>query len=299
MDKELLKGLKAGVPFGAIPFDELIFDALRRSSAASSSSSASSSERPALIVLCGPPGCGKSTTKMQLLAKEGVTDYINIDPDEIRTILMENGVIFDFTTKKGQETMAGITNAFNKRMSDRAQELGLNIVFDTTGQNFRAVSDLLRESKERKGYKTTFAVIWASKETCLRRVDSRNKYLLASGSGRIQMPIEVAEGIYGGFLNGTASNLLIDYPVRADNVLLYNNDTDGAEPVLLFSKEGTRVTSSDFSGFYNMLLTSAAPFITKIGKGGSKRKTKRVAYKKNKRSKTKRRQNKKSKRSFK
>ena len=49
------------------------------------------------------------------------------------------------------------------------------------------------------------------------------------------------------------------------------------------------ITSSDFSGFYNMRLTSAAPFITKIGKGGSKRKTYRRTYKKNKRSKTKRR----------
>ena len=201
---------------------------------------------------------------------------------------MANGVTFS-----DDITMRGITNAFNKRISDRAQKLGLNIVFDTTGQNFRAVSELFRESKG-ADYKTTFAVIWASKETCLRRVDSRNKYLLASGSGRIELPIEVAEGIYEGFLGekGTASNLLIDYPVRADNVLLYNNDTDGAEPVLLFSKEGTRVVSSDFSGFYNMSLTSAAPFITKIGKGGSKRKTKRVAYRKNKRSKTKRRRNK-------
>ena len=268
-------------PFGAIPFDELIFDVL--------GSSASPSERPILIVLCGPPGVGKSTTKMQLLAKEGVTDYIDIDPDEIRKVLMGNGVTFS-----DDKTMAGITNAFNKRMSDRAQEMRLNIVFDTTGQNFRAVSDLFRQSKS-TGYKTTFAVIWASKETCLRRVESRNQYLLASGSGRIQMPIAVAGGIYDGFLRengGTASNLLIDYPVRADNVLLYNNDTDGAEPVLLFSKEGTTGVSSDFSGFYNMTLTVAAPFITKIGKGGSKRKTKRVSYRKNKRSKTKRRRNK-------
>ena len=285
MDKELLKQLKAGGPFGAIPFDELIFNALGISASSSASSVSSASSRPTLIVLCGPPGVGKSTIKTQLLAKEGVTDYINIDPDEIRTILMANGVTFS-----DDITMRGITNAFNKRISDRAQELRLNIVFDTTGQNFRAVSDLFRQSKS-AGYKTTFAVIWASKETCLRRVDSRNKYLLASGSGRIELPIDVARGIYDGFLQekGTASNLLIDYPVSADNVLLYNNDTDGAEPVLLFSKEGMRVTSSDFSGFYNMTLTAAAPFITKIGKGGSKRKTYRRTYKKNKRSKTKRR----------
>ena len=282
---------KTGNPptFDQIPFDELIFNALRKSA---SSVSASSSGRRTLIVLCGPPGCGKSTTKEDLIKKEGVTDYINIDPDEIRSILMANGVIFDFTTEKGKETMAGITNAFNKRMSDQAQELGLNIVFDTTGQNYRAVSDLLRESKMIRGYKTTFAVIWASKATCLRRVDSRNKYLIASSSGRIELPIDLAEGIYDGFLRetgGTASMLLIQYPVTADNVLLYNNDTDGAEPVLLYSKEGTRVTSTDFPGFYNMDLTAAEPFITVTKKGGKRRKTYRRTYRKNKRSKTKRR----------
>ena len=279
MDKELLKELKAEPPFGAISFDELIFRGLLRSA----SSSSSSSERPTLIVLCGPPGCGKSTTKTQLLAKEGVTDYIDIDPDEIRSILMANGVRFS-----DDKTMAGITNAFNKRMSDQAQKEGLNIVFDTTGQNRIAVRGIIKSSKELK-YKTTFAVIWASKETCLRRVERRN----ASSRDRLVLPIEIAEGIYDGFLEkGTVSDYF-KYPVGADNVFLYNNNTDGAEPVLLFSKEGRTVTSStDFPGFYNMDLTIAPPFITiteKGEKGGSKRKTYRRTYKKNKRSKTKRR----------
>ena len=265
-------------PFGAIPFDELIFDVL--------GSSASSSGRPTLIVLCGPPGCGKSTIKAQLLAKEGVTDYINIDPDEIRSILMANDVVFS-----DDKTMAGITNAFNKRMSDEAQRRHLNIVFDTTGQNRDAVRGIIKSSKE-IGYKTTFAIIWASKETCLRRVDSRN----ASSRDRLVLPIDIAEGIYDKFLKGTASDYL-KYNVGADNVLLYNNNTDGAEPALLFNKEGRTVSSSDFSGFYNIDLTAAAPFITitekgKEGKGG-KRKTKRVAYRKNKRSKKKQRRNKK------
>ena len=263
-------------PFDHIPFDELIFNALRKSA---SSVSASSSGRRTLIVLCGPPGCGKSTIKDKLLANERITDYIDIDPDEIRTILMKNGVRFS-----DDKTMAGITNAFNKRMSDQAQKEGLNIVFDTTGQNRIAVRGIIKSSKELK-YKTTFAVIWASKETCLRRVERRN----ASSRDRLVLPIEIAEGIYDGFLEkGTVSDYF-KYPVGADNVFLYNNDTDGAEPVLLFSKEGRGVTSSDFSGFYNMSLTSAAPFITVTKKGGSKRKTKRVAYRKNKRSKTKRR----------
>jgi hypothetical protein len=219
---------------------------------------------------------------MQLLAKEGITDYIDIDPDEIRKVLMGNGVTFS-----DDKTMAGITNAFNKRMSDQAQKEGLNIVFDTTGQNRIAVRGIIKSSKQIR-YKTTFAVIWASKETCLRRVERRN----ASSRDRLVLPIEIAEGIYDGFLEkGTVSDYF-KYPVGADNVFLYNNNTDGAEPVLLFSKEGRTVTSStDFPGFYNMDLTAAAPFITITEKGekGGKRKTYRRTYRKNKRSKTKRR----------
>ena len=295
MDKELLERLKSGPPFGAIEYDQIIFDALRKSSSASSASSASSSERPTLIVLCGPPGCGKSKTKEQLIAQEGVTDYIDIDPDEIRSILEANDVVFS-----DDKTMGRITNAFNKRMSDQAQTMGLNIVFDTTGQNILAVRGIIKSSKELK-YKTTFAVIWASKDTCKERVASRNA---SSGSKRRVLPPEIAEDIYDKLLKGTISDYLINYPIGANKILLYNNDTDdvNADAVLLFSKEGRSVTtSSDFSGFYNMDLTAAAPFITitekiKIkdepggsSKKGGKRKTYRRTYRKNKRSKTKRR----------
>jgi predicted kinase len=285
MDKELLKELKTEPPFGAIPFDQLIFDTLRKSSSASS---ASSSERPTLIVLCGPPGCGKSKTKEQLIAQEGVTDYIDIDPDVIRSILEANGVSFS-----DDKTMAGITNEFNKRMSNQAQSLGLNIVFDTTGQNIPAVRGIINSSKE-IGYKTTFAVIWATKETCLARVASRND---SSDSKRRVLPPKIAEDIYDKLLKGTISDYLIKYPVRADKILLYNNDnTDNSDAELLFSKEGRSVTSSNFSGFYNMDLTAVAPFIKikdepggSSSKKGGKRRTYRRTYRKNKRSKTKRR----------
>jgi predicted ABC-type ATPase len=285
MDKELLEELKSGPPFGAIPFDQLIFDTLRKSSSASS---ASSSESPSLIVLCGPPGCGKSKTKEQLIAQEGVTDYIDIDPDVIRSILEANGVIFS-----DDKTMKGITNTFNKRMSDQAQKEKLNIVFDTTGQNIPAVRGIINSSKE-IGYKTTFAVIWAHWDTCKERVASRNA---SSGSKRRVLPEEVAEDIYDKLLKGTISDYLINYPVRADKILLYNNDNkDSSNAVLLFRKEGLSVTSSDFSGFYNMDLTAVAPFIKikdepggSSSKKGGRRRTYRRTYRKNKRSKTKRR----------
>jgi len=271
----ILKPKKGDAPsFGEIPFDNIIFDALK------SSSSVSPSSEPKVLILCGPPGCGKSTVKTNLLAQFSINDYINIDPDEIRTILMANGVRFP----DDKTTMPGITNAFNKRISDEAQKQHLNIVFDTTGQNFRAVSDLLYTSRQ-LGYKSYFSIIWASLETCRRRIEGRNQYLRESSSGRIQLPLEVAEGIYNGFVQpkGTASMFLLDYPVRANEVFLYSNNTDGAEPQLLYHKVGDNVEfSTNFPGFYNMNLSVDEPYISKASSGGKRRRKtkKRRSHKK-------------------
>ena len=271
----ILKPKKGDAPsFGEIPFDEIIFEHLKSSSRVGPSSD------PKVLILCGPPGCGKSTVKTNLLAEFKIDNYINIDPDEIRTILMANGVTFP----ADKTTMPGITNAFNKRISDEAQKQHLNIVFDTTGQNFRAVSDLLYTSRQ-LGYKSYFSIIWASLETCRRRIEGRNQYLRESSSGRIQLPIEVAEGIYNGFVQpkGTASMLLLDYPVRANEVFLYNNNVDGTEPQLLYHKVGDNVEfSTNFPGFYNMNLSDSEPYISKASSGGKRRRKtkKRRSHKK-------------------
>ena len=267
-------------PFGEIPFDEIIFEHLKSSSSEATDKSVSQSSEPKVLILCGPPGCGKSTVKTNLLAQFSINNYINIDPDEIRTILMANGVTFP----SDKTTMPGITNAFNKRMSDEAQKQHLNIVFDTTGQNFRAVSDLLYTSRQ-LGYQSYFTIIWASLETCRRRIEGRNQYLRESHAGRIELPLEIAEGIYNGFkpsdgsTRGTASMFLLDYPVRANEVFLYSNNADGAEPQLLYHKVGDDVEfSTNFPGFYNMNLSDADPYILRSSSGGKKtrrRKTKK------------------------
>ena len=78
--------------------------------------------------------------------------------------------------------------------------------------------------------------------------------------------------------------LLLDYPVKANEVLLYNNNVDGAEPQLLYHKVGSVVEKSvNFPGFYNMNLLSEEPYIIKseatvksaATKGGKSRATKR------------------------
>ena len=197
---------------------------------------------------------------------------------------MSQGVTFP-----DDKIMSGITNNFNKRISDYSLEQGYNIIFDTTGQNFRAVSDLIYQSKQH-GYKSFFSIIYASLETCQRRVQSRNEYLRTSGSGRIELPLEIAAKIYDGFVQpkGTASMFLLDYPVKADGIFLYNNDRDGEEPQLLYKKVGVNVEyASDFSGFYNMNIMQQPPYIRKALPGGKRRKTRKM--RKNKSRKNKRR----------
>lgn len=280
--KKLLAVLKpktgTAPAFGEIPFDTIIFNALISGSATAPTA------QPKILILCGPPGCGKSTVKTDLLAQNSIDTYINIDPDEIRTILMANGVTFP----ADKTTMPGITNAFNKRMSDEAQRQHLNIVFDTTGQNFKAVSDIIYSSGQ-LGYKSIFAIIYASLETCQRRVQGRNQYLKDTNSGRIELPLDVAEGIYNGFMTkprGTASMLLLDYPVRANEIYLYNNNVDGAKPEMLYHKVGSNVEfATNFSGFYNMNISDKAPYISLMRSGGKKRSKRRKTKKNNKKSK--------------
>jgi predicted ABC-type ATPase len=273
-------------PFKGIPYDEMILEHLKSTPDITASPSPQN-----VLILCGPPGCGKSTIKSNLLREFNIENYINIDPDEIRTLLTSQGVTFPDDT-----TMSGITNSFNKRIYDFSLDQKYNLVFDTTGQNFRAISDLLYQSRV-KGYKIYFVVIWASLETCKRRVNMRNQKLLAEGSGRIQLDDKVVEEIYSGFVKpkgGTASNYLINpdkpyYPrITANQILLYNNDNDNQPPQLLYKKVGNQVQNpvTPKPGFYDMNIVSQPPYIVRInaGTGGKRRKTKKY-YKKNKRTK--------------
>jgi hypothetical protein len=65
---------------------------------------------------------------------------------------------------------------------------------------------------------------------------------------------------------------LLDYPVRANEVFLYSNNADGAEPQLLYHKVGDNVEfSTNFPGFYNMNLSVDKPYISKASSGGKRR----------------------------
>ena len=222
----------------------------------------------------------------RLLPQLGMIDYINIDPDEIRTFLMTNGVTFFKKQKKSvdepipdDKLMGQVTNAYNKRICDEAQRQRLNIIFDTTGQNYTAIKDLINASKKIPDYHTYFTIIWASKDTCLRRVEARN----AISGERKELPLEIAANIYDGFMRekGTASMFLLDYPVHPDEVFLYNNNIDGLEEAeLLYHKIGEDVVkSTEFPDFYNMSLHEESPYITKSSKAKGRKSKKRKSKK--------------------
>jgi len=264
------KGKRPPAP-GRLPHDKLLIPA-SLNPPSTPLAMMRSDEHPTLLVLCGPPGVGKSKTKSQLLTQLGVDTYVSVDPDDIRTLLMKAGI--DFPDPK---TMSGITNKFNERLSDFALSKKFNIVFDTTGRNYSAVNSLVRKAND-VGYHTNLAVIYASKATCLRRVEQRNA---EDTSGRIPVPLDVAEEIYDAFLKpkGVASMLLLDYPIPADQVYLWDNDTDGADPTLLFHQlnGGEVETLVPFTGFFNININAEPPYLTKnegLG-GGSKRRKRR------------------------
>lgn len=258
---------KRSPAFGRLPHDDIILHSGLNPTSTPLALMRSDSE-PTLLVLCGPPGAGKSATKKQLLASLGVDTYLSIDPDDIRTQLIKAKVDFP-----DSNTMSGLTNKFNERLSDYAVSNRFNIVFDTTGRNYSAVNSLIRMAND-VGYHTNLAVIYASKATCLRRVEQRNS---EDTSGRIPVPLKVAEEIYDAFMKpkGVASMLLLDYPVHADQVFLWNNDTDGGDPELLFHQlnGGKTETIVPFVGFFNMDINAEPPYLTKNEgiRGGRKR----------------------------
>lgn len=268
-NKELLKllKLKQSKPFGdsTIKFDSVIFESLVVGTK-------KSEESPKIIILCGPSGSGKSTLKQLLLKQYSVTNYINIDPDDIRTTLTLNGVNFD---EEDPKIMSGITNKFNSRMLEHAASNKYNIIFDTTGQNFRAVYDTILATDN---YYKVFVGIYASKQNCLERVQKRNDIIQQTNNPRKLLPISIAENIYNGFTRpkGTLSNYLIDYPILVNETLLYNNDVaNDIKPDLLYHKIDDDIkVSNPFMGFYNLTINATEPHITKTIQGGRKKNNK-------------------------
>jgi adenylate kinase family enzyme len=191
---------------------------------------------PNLIILIGPSGCGKSTVTAQLIRDHDINDYVTIDPDNAREILMRNGLVFD---PSNYEPMSMITNIYNERIGNYCISNNYNIILDTTGRNIDLTNRIIKNARNHSTqYNIIFACIYASYETCQQRVDSRNRYIRENGLHRIQLGLNIARGIYADFTNplGVLGLYYDNDFFHPHELLLYNNDADASEPVLLYRR---------------------------------------------------------------
>jgi adenylate kinase family enzyme len=232
-----------------------------------------------LIILIGPSGCGKSKVTAELIERYNLMNYLTIDPDNIREILMTNGVEMD---QSNIAVMSGITTKYNERMANFSIENRYNIIFDTTGRNTSQVNWLINEANK-NNYNIIFSVIYASRETCSLRVTGRNQHLLDTNSRRIQLPIPVAELIHDGFTKRTGT--LYSYFIKKDfpnvNEILFYNNNGGGDPELLLHLISTRdgydllyIKDGGFNNFYILDLIPIRPYIklSETGRGRKSRK---------------------------
>ena len=287
-NKELLKLLKTNPKLGNIVYDsDLILNI--------SVNTPTTQKTPVIIILCGPSGSGKSTIKSSLLQENKVTNYVNIDPDEIRSVLVEKGLRLESEDPK---LMAKITNKFNLRMFLYAVSKKLNIVFDTTGRNMHAMNEVLKLTGE---YFKIFAAVHTTWENCKKRIIYRN---LKTKGIRKELPLTIAKEIYDGFLKGTLSNYLIKYPIqkKVNEIKLFDNNVPkgSVSKLVYYLKDDKVIYSENYQGFYNLNITDSKVELSDETAGDIKNKNKNKSKKKKKRTrKIKKKSRKKKKKSTK
>jgi len=237
--------------------------------------SAATVERPTCYIMMGPPAAGKSSIKRTF----NITNYVNIDLDEIKKILIRC-----FPNEDSVKGFAIIGNLrrFAKQLLQLAIRDRMNILFDTTGRMTDLTSQIIEESRA-ANYRQCFIIVYTSLDNCLARAASRN----VSEPDRPPMSSRMITEAYESFINKGASTGTISYYLLANRNLtseaeeLYVFDNNGSTPEILFKRvDGVVEVAKETPDFYNMSINSSEPYFTLKGKavkGGSVATVKRVA----------------------
>jgi predicted kinase len=237
--------------------------------------SAATVERPTCYIMMGPPAAGKSSIKRTF----NITNYVNIDLDEIKKILIRC-----FPNEDSVKGFAIIGNLrrFAKQLLQLAIRDRMNVLFDTTGRMTDLTSQIIEESRA-ANYRQCFIIVYTSLDNCLARAASRN----VSEPDRPPMSSRMITEAYESFINKGASTGTISYYLLANRNLtseaeeLYVFDNNGSTPEILFKRvDGVVEVAKETPDFYNMSINSSEPYFTlkgKAAKGGSGATVKRVA----------------------
>ena len=229
--------------------------------------SAATVERPTCYIMMGPPAAGKSSIKRTF----NITNYVNIDLDEIKKILIRC-----FPNEDSVKGFAIIGNLrrFAKQLLQLAIRDRMNILFDTTGRMTDLTSQIIEESRA-ANYRQCFIIVYTSLDNCLARAASRN----VSEPDRPPMSSRMITEAYESFINKGASTGTISYYLLANRNLtseaeeLYVFDNNGSTPEILFKRvDGVVEVAKETPDFYNMSINSSEPYFTlkgKASKGGS------------------------------
>jgi predicted kinase len=232
-----------------------------------SAESAATVERPTCYIMMGPPAAGKSSIKRTF----NITNYVNIDLDEIKKILIRC-----FPNEDSVKGFAIIGNLrrFAKQLLQLAIRDRMNILFDTTGRMTDLTTQIIEESRA-ANYRQCFIIVYTSLDNCLARAASRN----VSEPDRPPMSSRMITEAYESFINKGASTGTISYYLLANRNLtseaeeLYVFDNNGSTPEILFKRvDGVVEVAKETPDFYNMSINSSEPYFTlkgKAAKGGS------------------------------
>ena len=116
------------------------------------------------IVLVGGPGSGKSTGKSETVSflNKQLTDFVNIDPDEILTSLFNND-------NKCYDDVAKInTESFNLAIKKKK-----NLIFDGTGKSYKWYSKNVIKKLTKSGYTVHLVIVTNNVDTVLKRIKKR------------------------------------------------------------------------------------------------------------------------------
>jgi dephospho-CoA kinase len=127
------------------------------------------------VFICGSGGSGKST-----ISKEYFPNFNVIDVDIIyEELLLKNNLglkIKDFSleNKTISDTLFEEAKGLNNEKFNKSIGLGKNIVIDSIGRDFEVIL-YQRSLLEKMGYETFMIMVYAELETCVERVEKRDR----------------------------------------------------------------------------------------------------------------------------
>ena len=167
---------------------------------------------PVGVLICGPPGTGKSSNILKVLKNAGFEgEYIIVDPDKIEA---------DSHADQSNKALAFLEETIDKKK---------DVVYVGSCSGVSKTTAFFKQMKSKK-YRTVLAIAYTSLSTALKRISTRKDQPLDA---------DIAYEVYHYFSKKAEWYMNMPY---IDEIYLYNNET---EFNLLFSRKKKKVVCSD------------------------------------------------------